>query len=385
MRQTLALCFHEIKRVYKQPRSWVLMFLMPILFTFIFGSLSTGGADKIPLALVDLDQSLQSQELARQLSARDMLDMRTMTEEEADAALRDKKVAGIVQIPVGYEEALASGRKAEVTFRHGPDLAIAPTIRLTVEDALAQAAVQIKAAQTWSRLSGGADWRAKYEGLAAQSREPRILVEEQPVTRDGAVQKMSNQSARAVGFSIMFVMMGLLFVTGTILEARQTGIWYRLLAAPATRLQVLGGYLLAFFLIGWIQFAILMGLSSLLFGVQWGDWLGQIVLISALLLCVVGLGLLLAGLVKTPEQQGALGSIVIVSTCMLGGVYWPLDIVSETMRQIANFVPQTWAMEGFTELVARGGTAGDILMPVGVLLAFAVVFLFVGVMRVKYE
>ncbi len=58
-----------------------------------------------------------------------------------------------------------------------------------------------------------------------------------------------------------------------------------------------------------------MGVSSLLFGIQWGSLLGQVVLVSALLLCVTGLGLLIAGFVKTTEQQMAFGNLLIVSTC----------------------------------------------------------------------
>ncbi|WP_156807470.1 hypothetical protein [Effusibacillus pohliae] len=55
------------------------------------------------------------------------------------------------------------------------------------------------------------------------------------------------------------------------------------------------------------------------------------------------------------------------------------------MRRIAEFVPQTWAMKGFTELMARGGTVSDILGSVVVLFGFAAVFLAVGVSRVRYE
>ncbi|MGB8956665.1 MAG: ABC transporter permease, partial [Tumebacillaceae bacterium] len=132
-------------------------------------------------------------------------------------------------------------------------------------------------------------------------------------------------------------------------------------------------------------FGLLMVVSSLLFGVQWGDIPTLIVLVSAMMFCVVGLGLFIAGFVKTTEQQSTIGSIVIISTCMLGGIYWPLDIVSDTMRKIADFVPQTWAMEGFTQVVARGGTLADIGTQVAVLLAFAAVFLVAGLTRVRYE
>ncbi|MFD2169874.1 ABC transporter permease [Tumebacillus lipolyticus] len=385
MNRIITLCSLEIKRVFLQPRSWILMFLMPVIFTFIFGGLSSGGTSKLPIAVVDQDASAVSKWVVQQIAKDGTLDVQAMIDAEAEQALRDRKVAGVLQIPASYEATIASGGGVDIVFRHGPDLAIAPTISMLVEDASSQAVVQVKAAQALSQVGGSTDWKKQFDRLAAKSSEPKATVEVKSVTKEGAREQMEYQSERSIGFSIMFVMMSLLSVTGKILEARKTGVWYRLLSTPTSRLQVLGGYLLAFFLIGWIQFAILMGLSSLLFGVQWGDMIGQIVLVSALLFCVVGLGLFLAGIVKTQEQQGAIGTIVIISTCMLGGVYWPLDIVSDTMRTIANFVPQSWAMTGFTELIARGGTVADILMPVAVLVAFGAVFLFVGMTRVKYE
>lgn len=386
MNQIMTLCLHEIRRVFKNRRSWLVMFLMPVLFTMIFGGLSSGGTSKVPLAVVDLDSSQLSGWVTAELAADQSLDLQPMGEEAAAEALRKKQIAGILQFPSGYGAALASGAGADLTFRHGPDLAIAKVIQLTAEDVSARAAVQVQAAKTWNRLGGGEQWEARFDELtAAQASAPLITVEEKTVTPSGLVKRLDNKSERSIGFTIMFVMISLLSVTGTMLEARKTGVWYRLLAAPASRLQILTGYLLAFFLIGWIQFAVLMELSSLLFGVVWGDWLGQFVLVSALLLCVVGLGLFIAGLVKTQEQQGAIGTIVIISTCMLGGVYWPLDIVSDTMQKIANFVPQKWAMEGFARLLAGGGTLADIGPQVGVLLAFGAVFLLAGVTRVKYE
>ena len=89
----------------------------------------------------------------------------------------------------------------------------------------------------------------------------------------------------------------------------------------------------------------------------------------------MGLGLAIAGFVRSSEQQAAIGNLSTVSTCMLGGVYWPLEVVPSFMQKIAEFVPQTLAMRGFAELIARGGGVADILGLVAILLGFAVVFL----------
>ncbi|MEH7272988.1 hypothetical protein V7125_05075 [Neobacillus vireti] len=42
----------------------------------------------------------------------------------------------------------------------------------------------------------------------------------------------------------------------------------------------------------------------------------------------------------------------MVSTCMLGGVYWSIELVPEFMRKIALAVPRSWAMSGFKEIIS---------------------------------
>ncbi|MGZ4105818.1 MAG: ABC transporter permease [Tumebacillaceae bacterium] len=387
MRQLWAICSFQIRRTFKNRRSWLLMFGMPLFFTFIFGSFA--GKDvstKIPIAISDGDHTTASQELISAVSKNQLYTVKTVSAEEATAQLHDKKVSGAIFIPAGYQQKFGDGFQAKVTFQHGPDLSTAPMIDNTLKETMAHSALEVKAAQSASRMSPSIKWEQEYQRIVDfYNKNYNFKVEMTSVTKNVGTLEMNGTNQRSIGFSIMFVMFSLMSVSGTILEARKNGVWFRLLSTPVTRLQVLGGYLLSFFLIGWIQFAILMVLSSLLFHVAWGNLTGLIVLVSALLLAVVGLGMFLAGLVKTTEQQSAIGSIIIVSTCMLGGVYWPLDIVSDTMRGIAQFVPQFWAMQGFTELVARGGGVADILGPVAVLLGFAAVFLVAGISRVRYE
>ena len=386
MRQAWAICLFEIRRVLKQRKSWMLMFVMPIVFAMIFGGLSGGGeAAKTKLALVDEDRTAVSQEVVQTLSANETLAITVTSGDEAQTLLQDQKVAGVLTVPHGLEQCLVAGATQNVRFQHGPDLAVAATISQAMDDALAQEAVHVQAARLWSEGKGVADWQGYYVKLTEASKTPAVTVDAQAVTRDQAAQQLTGSTYSSIGFSIMFLMMSMMSVTGTILEARKNGVWYRMMSTPLTRLNVLGGYMLSFFFTGWIQFGVLMVASSVLFGVEWGNMPALIVLVSAMMLCVVGLGLFIAGFVKTTEQQSTIGSIVIISTCMLGGLYWPLDIVSDTMRKIAEFVPQSWAMEGFTEVVARGGTLGDIGMQVAVLLAFAAVFLIGGLSRVRYE
>lgn len=385
MKKMWALCLFEIQRLLKQKRTLVLMFAMPLIFTFLFGGLSSDEAGQIALAIVDNDHSPVTAGVIKCLQQSDALKIIVTDSTTAAVQWHDKKIAGIITLPAGLADALGNGETMQTSFQHGPELTTASVVLTAVNNALAQQAVQIAAAKDWSRYKKETNWQPAYDRLTNSSAKPQIQVAAETVTKNKATRKLTDSSQRSIGFTIMFVMMAMLSATGTILQARQAGVWYRLMATPASRLQVMGGYLLSFLLIGWVQFAILISLSAWLFGVQWGSMLGTFVLVSSLLLCVTGLGLFLAGYVRTPEQQGALGTLVIVSTCMLGGVYWSLDIVPPLLQKIGAFTPQYWAMQGFTRLIAQGGGVADIRTPVLILLGAAAVFLTMGLARVRYE
>jgi ABC-2 type transport system permease protein len=57
-----------------------------------------------------------------------------------------------------------------------------------------------------------------------------------------------------------------------------------------------------------------------------------------------------------------------------GGAMVPVEVFPETMQAVAKFTPHYWAIDGFTEMVRRGGSFGDILLNLAILAGFAVLF-----------
>ncbi|QTD40208.1 ABC transporter permease [Sporosarcina sp. Te-1] len=381
MRRIVAICLLEIKRTFKRPSSYILMLAMPLMFTLLFGNIFGEQAESaIQVALVDEDGSLFSKNFIEQLDTHPYVKYEVVDVKDAKELIQKQEVQGILTIKNGFLGLLENEEPA-ISFQHPPGTTTAPMLEQLFNQAIRSADLRIAAAQIGASYESK-DWETVYEQLI-QSDEG-ISGSSEIYSNDAKVESWNKMSYSSAGFSIMFVMIVMLFTTGALIEARNMGIWSRLLTTPATRIQLTLGYVLSFFIIGFVQFSLLILLTSLLFGVQWGDPIGLLVLVTALLLCVVGLGIAIATTVKTSEQQSAVGMLLIISTSMLGGVYWPLDIVPEFMQKIANFVPQSWAIEGFKSLV-DGATAGDILTPILVLLGFAIVFLSVGLSRVRYQ
>ncbi|PLR85146.1 ABC transporter permease [Bacillus sp. V33-4] len=386
MRKMWAICRMEIQRLLKKRQSYLLMFAMPLLFTFIFGSLfGTDVEEKMIVLFVDQDRSVLSQSLFDQIEENNTLfEIRKSSSKKAKQMLESKEMGGAIIVSKGFQERMLAKQAPNVTFQHIPEFSSTSTITQILSNKLVKMKLEVLASNKWSEHSGEA-WQVMFERLKNAPQTKPLAIDKINIDEKATAPQMSGISASASGFSIMFVMIVMMSVTGTILEARKNGVWYRMLSTPASRLEISTGYLLSFFLIGWIQFGALMIFTHFLFGVQWGDPFAVILLVSAMLFAIVGLGLLIAGMVNTVEQQSSIGNIVVVATCMVSGVYWPLEIEPVFMQKIAEFLPQTWAIRGFTDLVATGGTLLDVLDNVAILLVFSLLFLFIAMRRIKFE
>lgn len=381
MKKVWALCWLELKQILIKPQSYILMFGMPIIFTLIFGGLLGGsGNEKVNISLVDKDGSVLSGKYYEEIKKSDLISIEKVTYREGTQRIEDKKSSGIIIIPKDFQKSMLDGKVENIQFQASADFTGGTSVEQVLASALKKMEIEVSAARDFEKKSN-TSWETMYEIIYTKI-DP-VSIQKELILHDD--QKLNNVTGRAAGFSILFVMIVMLSATGTILKARQLGVWSRLLGAPVSKVQILAGYILSFFLIGWIQFGVLMILTHSLFDVQWGNLLGVITLVSVLLLTVIGLALLLASIVKTTEQQSALGNIVVISTCMIGGLYWPIEIEPSWMQTAANFVPQTWAMRGFTELIVRGGTLADIGGYIGILILFAGVFFVIGLTRIRYD
>ena len=381
MKKVWTLCWLELKQILIKPQSYILMFGMPIIFTLIFGGLLGGsGNTKVNVSLVDEDGSVLSSKYYEDIRQSDLISIEKVTYKEGKQKIENKKSSGIVIIPKDFQKSMLDGRIESIQFQASADFTGGNSVEQVLASTLKKMEIEVSAARDFEKKSN-TSWETMYKEIYTKV-EP-VSIQKESISHDD--QKLNDVTGRAAGFSILFVMIVMLSATGTILKARQLGVWSRLLEAPVSKVQILTGYILSFFLIGWIQFGVLMILTHSLFDVQWGNLLGVIILVSVLLLAVIGLALLLASIVKTTEQQSALGNIVVISTCMIGGLYWPIEIEPAWMQTAANFVPQTWAMRGFTELIVRGGTLADIGGYIGILILFAGVFFIISLTRIRYD
>lgn len=383
MRQLFGIAMLQFRLQLKNKGSLAMMFFMPLAFTAIFGLALGGspGSKKIPLAVVNLDGTFAARQVVTALQDDELIKVTAVNESDLKQLFADHRVQAGLVIPAGFEKAMAGGAAPALTVVTAPG---GGNSQVAVRPAVTRAAAAVAQNYTLAMRLNQTNPDEAYAKVANERAAVQIGLAE---SKEAAAVKAGSNSLMdsSLGFTVVFVMMMVLMMSGVILQERQNGTWGRLLTTPASRAAVLGGYLLSFYVTGAFQFSVLVLASSLLFKVAWGPILPLAVVASSLILCTSGLGLLLAGLVKTAEQQKAVGMLVVISTSFLGGVYWPLDLMSKTMQRIGHLTPQAWAMDGLREVMFRGGAWPQLATPLGVLLGLAVVFMSIGLLRVRFD
>jgi ABC-2 type transport system permease protein len=114
-----------------------------------------------------------------------------------------------------------------------------------------------------------------------------------------------------------------------------------------------------------------------------GDVAAVSALVFMLALCGTGLGLALSMLVKSENQGMAFTQLLVMGGAVLGGLWFPVDLMPLSLRAIGHFTPQFWAQKAFQDIIVRGMHIGDIWMSLVVLAAVALAGLAIALLRFK--
>lgn len=305
--------------------------------------------------------------------------------------------AATLIIPAGFEAALEEGRPVTLAFTPGAGL-VAPAIAsAAVHNAALRLGGPIIAAGKSTALAGSLDlttdpdfYAARLaEAQASWDRPPIRVVIETAGARERATfgaQLMENGFRLSTpSIAAMFVMISLLNLAQLLTEERTSGILRRMGMMPVRRSHLLAGHLLAGTLMGWSQFAVMIGFGMLL-GVHFGPqpW-PALVVAAAYALTMAALSLTLAALARTPSQATALATLTWLVLAPLGGAWWPLLLVPDWMRTLGHLSPVAWCLDALNALVFGSGGWAEIVQPMGVLLLFAAVFFIIGATRFNYQ
>lgn len=175
-------------------------------------------------------------------------------------------------------------------------------------------------------------------------------------------------------FAIFFIVIPLSI---NIVKEKSLGTSIRLRTNPVENWIVMAGKTVTYLVICMIQFYMMVGVAVFLFphmGLPSLNIEGNLILMSIVALfsgfAAIGYGILLGTIAKTQEQSAPFGATSVIILAAIGGVWVPVFAMPKMMQIIAQSSPMNWGLNGFYDVLLRGGTFIDILPEISRLFLF---------------
>ena len=182
------------------------------------------------------------------------------------------------------------------------------------------------------------------------------------------------------GFSLFFVIYTVAYSVFQIVMEKNNGLWDRMILSPVRKWEMYVTNFLYSFFIGYSQVLIVFLVFRYIVKIDFhGAFWQMAISLIPYVLSIVALSILITGFVKTIQQFNAVIPIVSLGSAMLGGAFWPLEIVeSKFMLTLSKFMPITYGMEVLNGAI-YGYSFEQILYPVSILLLMTVLLTGLGI------
>lgn len=400
MKKLFIIALKDMKLIFRDPTALIMMLLAPFLITLGMGLITgrfsantNSGISNIPVAIVNQDEGELGKALEAVFSSDELADLLeptfAATPAEARQLVEADQASAAIIIPQNFsasiipdERGSTTGETVQISFIANSNSPTYSGILRSILDAfLTQVEVgRIGAEVTLSQVAQtgkltpelaaqlGAVLGTQFGQQSAQAQPIQL----ENTTASGAAVKFDLLMYFAPGMALMFLMFTVSNGGRTLLLENRTGTLPRMMQTPTASAQILGGKLLGIFLTAIAQLAILIGSTTLLFRLDWGEPLGVILLILAAAFAASGWGSFIATFSKTPAQVANLGSVIMLFFGLLGGSFFDMSQLPEWVSTLGKITPNAWGLQGFTTL-AGGGTLASIREPLLALLIMGII------------
>lgn len=393
MNRMLAVARKDMLLIWKDKAALLSMFAVPLILMAILGSVFKFGDStsnfSVPLPVVNQDGA-KGLAFAEVLSSTGVLKVELHDTEEAVRKRLDdgESAPAYVVIPPGFGDALEGKGTAKLRLIRSPgnDARTEAVVQIVGKvvggysnTLIAQQASAAALRQVAPNLSPEQVQAA--QGIVAQqvaelSRQPSVSVAAS--TAQTANVTPSPFDLIVPGYALMFALFSVTAGASSVLQEKEEGTFKRLLLTPLRAWGLIGGKMIAQYVISLIQITILMMIGIFGFGAHPGNVPALILLILVVPFAAVGLGMLLVSIVKTRRQLDPLATLVVLGFSAIGGSWFPLWLLPQWLQGVSKVTLTSWAMEGFNSIMIFGKGVGDIIPNLLVLLAYGAICFFIA-------
>lgn len=362
----IGILFAKARQFIRNPWTFLIFTGMSIGFALIMGI--TGGSNAIRVPVTIVDEHLRDTTIMSELKESTSFDLQEMKKEEMLKHLKNGKAeVGVILKEENYQVIVGVD---SVRVRMVENMVRQAYIHYFQQQNIVDAANMVSNKQKDLLL---------YD-MEESMNDPVFTVDSKGFTSSDAV--VYNPTFQVLfGFSLFFVIYTIAYNVLPILTEKNEGLWDRIILSPVKKWEMYVANMLYSFFEGYLQVLVIFLLFRYGFGVNFnGRFYDTLLLIIPYVFAVIALALLITALVKNVQQFNAILPIIAVSMAMIGGAYWPIEIVeSNALIALSKINPLTYGMEILNGAVVYNYSLQHLLYPISILILMGVVMIGIGI------
>ncbi len=342
------------------------LFLLPMVQLVLLARATGRGVNDQPVAILDLDRTAVTRELAVRMDLREELAVVLFveTEDELRRLLEEGEARVGVIFPAGFTASLEDPRRTA-------------QVRVVVDGTNdAVAGIALSAVQTLFANYG-------QERLAAQGLRLASLLHLEVVTHYNPTYNVRQFTIPAqVGFITYQITLAIASLG--LARERELGTLEGLIVTPMRRTELILGKAIPALLIGLLNFLFLLAMAVYGFGVplRGSFWL-LLLLTLAFVLTEVAWGLMISGFSRTQQQALLFVFIQALMDLTLSGYLVPVKNLPPMLRAASHLVPMYHYLAIIRSVMLKGAGLADLWPHALALAGLTVVVLFIAARRVS--
>jgi ABC-2 type transport system permease protein len=331
----------EFIQIFRDPRTLVLIILMPIMQLFLLGYAATTDIRNISIAVWDQSQSPQSRALLDAFRAADYfsIDYPVYSAEEYTSLIESGKIRAALIIPPDYETSLLAGKAQVSLVLDGSDATVGGTALSTAK--LIGQSYATKVLEEQAALTG-----------RASSFAPPLDVRTQVWYNPDLIAAYFNVPG-VIGMILYFITA--LLTASSIVRERERGTIEQLIVTPIRSWELVVGKILPYAILAFIDTFEILVIGHWWFKVPIRGDLGLIFALSGLfVLSSLGIGLFASTIANTQQEAFITVMVTMLPSIFLSGFFFPIEAMPKLLQYVSALVPLRYYLVIIRALMLKG-------------------------------
>ena len=331
----------EFIQIFRDPRTLVLIIIMPIMQLFLLGYAATTDIKNISLAVWDQSQSPQSRALLDAFRAADYfsIDYPVYSAQEYTDLIESGKIRAALIIPPDYDTRLLQGNAQVSLVLDGSDATVGSTALSTAK--LIGQSYATKVLEEQAALTG-----------RASSFSPPLDVRTQVWYNPDLIAAYFNVPG-VIGMILYFITA--LLTASSIVRERERGTIEQLIVTPIRSWELVVGKILPYAILAFIDTFEILVIGHWWFKVPIR---GNLVLIFALsglfVLSSLGIGLFASTIANTQQEAFITVMVTMLPTIFLSGFFFPIEAMPKLLQYVSALIPLRYYLVIIRSLLLKG-------------------------------